>query len=140
MLGGVAIPFDKGELGHSDGDVLIHAVIDALLGASALGDIGELFPPAGPQWENAPSLALLEIVRDMLAAEKWRIINIDCVISCEKPAVLPYREIIRETLARTLGLDAGSIFLKGKTGERLGAVGRGEAVEACAVCLLERRP
>jgi 2-C-methyl-D-erythritol 2,4-cyclodiphosphate synthase/2-C-methyl-D-erythritol 4-phosphate cytidylyltransferase/2-C-methyl-D-erythritol 2,4-cyclodiphosphate synthase len=139
LLGGVEIPFDKGELGHSDGDVLVHAVIDALLGASALGDIGELFPSTGPQWENAPSLALLKIVRDMLAAERWRIVNIDCVVSCEKPAVLPYREAIREALARALCLDTGSIFLKGKTGEGLGVIGRGEAVEVCAVCLLERR-
>jgi 2-C-methyl-D-erythritol 2,4-cyclodiphosphate synthase/2-C-methyl-D-erythritol 4-phosphate cytidylyltransferase/2-C-methyl-D-erythritol 2,4-cyclodiphosphate synthase len=136
MLGGVEIPFVKGEIAHSDGDVLIHALIDALLGASGAGDIGAFFPPSDAQWKDASSLDLLNIVWRKLC-EDWGIVNIDCVVSCEKPAVLPYREQIRETLARALGVDSSRIFLKGKTGEGLGNIGRGEAVEAVVVCLIE---
>ncbi|MDR1469382.1 MAG: 2-C-methyl-D-erythritol 2,4-cyclodiphosphate synthase [Spirochaetaceae bacterium] len=139
VLGGVEIPFEKGELGHSDGDVLIHAVIDALLGATGSGDIGALFPPADDTWKDAASLELLSIVWEKLRGEGWIIVNIDCVVSCERPAVLPHREKIRETLGRVLGTGPGPIFLKGKTGEGSDAIGRGEAVEAVAVCLLERR-
>ena len=139
VLGGVEIPFEKGELGHSDGDVLIHAVIDALLGASGSGDIGALFPSACDTWKNAPSLELLRMVWARLSGESWAIVNIDCVVSCEKPALLPHREKIRETLGRVLKTDPGRIFLKGKTGEGIGEIGRGEAVEAVAVCLLEKR-
>jgi 2-C-methyl-D-erythritol 2,4-cyclodiphosphate synthase/2-C-methyl-D-erythritol 4-phosphate cytidylyltransferase/2-C-methyl-D-erythritol 2,4-cyclodiphosphate synthase len=139
VLGGVEIPFEKGELGHSDGDVLIHAVIDALLGASGSGDIGALFPPADDTWKDAPSLELLTIVWEKLRGEGWAIVNIDCVVSCESPAILPHREKIRETLGRVLGTGPGPIFLKGKTAEGVGEIGRGEAVEAVAVCLLEKR-
>jgi 2-C-methyl-D-erythritol 2,4-cyclodiphosphate synthase/2-C-methyl-D-erythritol 4-phosphate cytidylyltransferase/2-C-methyl-D-erythritol 2,4-cyclodiphosphate synthase len=138
VLGGVEIPSEKGEIGHSDGDVLIHAEIDALLGASGLGDIGSFFPSADSQWKDAPSLRLLGIIWDTLRGEDWSIVNIDCVVSCEKPAVLPHREKIRETLGAALGIGAGRIFLKGKTGEGIGCIGRGEAVEAIAVCLLEK--
>jgi 2-C-methyl-D-erythritol 2,4-cyclodiphosphate synthase len=139
ILGGVEIPFDKGELGHSDGDVLIHAVIDALLGATGAGDIGTLFPPADDKWKDASSLELLGIVWSRLRGANWHIVNVDCVVSCERPAISPYREKIRETLSRALGIDAGRIFLKGKTGEGIGEIGRGEAVEAVAVCLLKKR-
>ena len=139
VLGGVEIPFEKGELGHSDGDVLVHAIIDALLGASCSGDIGVLFPSADDTWKNAPSLEVLRIVGERLRGEGWAIVNIDCVVSCEKPAILPYREKIRETLGRVLKTDPDRIFLKGKTGEGIGEIGRGEAVEAAAVCLLEKR-
>jgi 2-C-methyl-D-erythritol 2,4-cyclodiphosphate synthase/2-C-methyl-D-erythritol 4-phosphate cytidylyltransferase/2-C-methyl-D-erythritol 2,4-cyclodiphosphate synthase len=138
VLGGVEIPFEKGELGHSDGDVLIHAVIDALLGASGSGDIGALFPPADTAWKDTSSLELLTIVWEKLRGEGWAIVNIDCVVSCERPAILPYRDKIRETLGCVLGTGPAPIFLKGKTGEGLGAIGRGEAVEALAVCLLEK--
>jgi 2-C-methyl-D-erythritol 2,4-cyclodiphosphate synthase/2-C-methyl-D-erythritol 4-phosphate cytidylyltransferase/2-C-methyl-D-erythritol 2,4-cyclodiphosphate synthase len=138
MLGGVEIPFEKGEIAHSDGDVLIHAVIDALLGATGSGDIGAFFPSSDDRWKDASSLDLLNIVWGKLNGEGWSIVNIDCVVSCEKPAVLPYREKIRETLARVLGIDAGRIFVKGKTGEGIGSIGRGEAVAAVAVCLLVR--
>lgn len=138
VLGGVEIPFDKGELGHSDGDILIHAIIDALLGASGLGDIGAMFPPADSRWKNASSIDLLTVVWEKLRGEGWTIINIDCVVSCEKPSVLPYRERIRETLGQALGIGSDPIFLKGKTGEGVGEIGRGEAVEAVAVCLLEK--
>jgi 2-C-methyl-D-erythritol 2,4-cyclodiphosphate synthase len=139
VLGGVEIPFPKGELGHSDGDVLIHALIDALLGASGTGDIGTFFPPSDDRWKDASSLGLLDIVWDKLCGQGWRIVNIDCVVSCEKPTLLPYREKIREAIGYTLGIDAGQIFLKGKTGEGIGEIGRGEAVEAIAVCLLEKK-
>ncbi|MDR3019772.1 MAG: 2-C-methyl-D-erythritol 2,4-cyclodiphosphate synthase [Treponema sp.] len=137
LLGGVEIPFHKGELGHSDGDVLAHAVCDALLGACALGDIGELFPAGDPAWKNADSMDLL---RDVVARVKqagWRLVNLDCVIICENPKVLPWRDAICNSLADALGVCAKKIFLKGKTAEGLGPVGKGKAVEALVQCLLE---
>ncbi|MDL2230017.1 2-C-methyl-D-erythritol 2,4-cyclodiphosphate synthase [Treponema sp. OttesenSCG-928-L16] len=138
ILAGVAIPAEKGELGHSDGDVLAHAVSDALLGAAGLGDIGELFPPGDPQWKDADSMGLLKTVFALVRKEGWRLVNLDCAVSCEKPKILPYREAIRAALAKVLETDAESLFVKGKTGEGLGPVGQGLAVEALAVCLLER--
>ncbi|MDR0718455.1 MAG: 2-C-methyl-D-erythritol 2,4-cyclodiphosphate synthase [Treponema sp.] len=137
LLGGVEIPFEKGELGHSDGDVLAHALCDALLGAAGLGDIGELFPPSDKKWEGADSMELLRQVWESVKTAGWRILNIDCVISCEKPKVLPYREEIRSSLARALGIEKERLFVKGKTNEGLGDLGAGEAVEALAICLLE---
>ena len=138
LLGGVEIPFEKGELGHSDGDVLVHAVIDALLGAAALGDIGEFFPPGDPAWKDADSLILLKNAWDRVRAEGWRLVNLDCVVSCERPRILPWRDGIRCSLARVLETGADSVFVKGKTNEGLGPLGTGDAVEALAVCLLER--
>lgn len=139
LLGGVEIPFSKGELGHSDGDVLAHAVCDSLLGASALGDIGEFFPPSDPAWKDADSMALLRNVFDKVKKQGWQLVNLDCVVICEKPKVLPYREEIRASLANALEVPAESVFLKGKTAEGLGAAGRGKAVEVYAVCLLEKK-
>ena len=136
LLGGVEIPFEKGELGHSDGDVLAHAVCDALLGAAGLGDIGELYPPDDPAYKDADSLSLLKGTWHRLAG--WRLVNLDCVVSCEKPKILPYRELIRRSLADALETDPAVIFVKGKTNEGLGPIGTGEAVEAVAVCLLEK--
>jgi 2-C-methyl-D-erythritol 2,4-cyclodiphosphate synthase len=138
LLGGVAIPADKGELGHSDGDVLAHAVIDALLGAAGLGDIGELFPPSDPKWQDTDSMELLKTAWDTVRGAGWRLVNLDCVVSAEKPKLLPYREKIRVSLAAVLGASPAAIFVKGKTGEGLGLIGEGLAVEALAVCLLER--
>jgi 2-C-methyl-D-erythritol 2,4-cyclodiphosphate synthase len=138
ILGGVVIPFEKGELGHSDGDVLTHAVIDALLGAVSLGDIGELFPPQDPRWKDCSSLDMLCIVREKIHEQGWRIVHIDGVVSCERPKILPFRDQIRESLAKTLEIEAGQIFVKSKTGEGIGNIGRGRAVEALAVCLLEK--
>jgi 2-C-methyl-D-erythritol 2,4-cyclodiphosphate synthase len=138
LLGGVAIPAEKGELGHSDGDVLAHAVTDALLGAAALADIGELFPPQEAAWKDADSLTLLKTAYTKVKAEGWRLVNLDCVVSCEKPRILPYREAIRSSLARVLEIKREAVFVKGKTNEGLGSLGRGEAVEALAFCLLER--
>ncbi|MDR2098003.1 MAG: 2-C-methyl-D-erythritol 2,4-cyclodiphosphate synthase [Spirochaetaceae bacterium] len=139
MLGGVRLEADFGEAGHSDGDVLCHAVIDAVLGAAGIGDVGELFPPDDPKWEDACSIDLLKLcVSVQLKLSPWRISNIDCVVSCEKPAVLPYRTAIRQSLAQALEIGDGQVFVKGKTGEGMGDIGEGRAVEALAVCLLEK--
>ena len=138
LLGGVEIPSLKGEEGHSDGDALAHAVSDAILGACALGDIGELFPPSDPLWKDADSMALLRDVFARVKLEGWQIVNLDCVIICEKPKVLPFRDVIRNSLADVLEVPSDRIFLKGKTAEKMGPAGRGNAVEVLAVCLLEK--
>jgi len=138
LLGGVEIPFHKGEEGYSDGDVLAHAICDALLGASALGDIGEFFPPGDPAFKDADSMELLRNAALRVKRQGWRIVNIDCIIVCEKPKVLPFRDVIRKSLAETLEIRVENVFLKGKTAEGLGTAGRGKAAEAFAVCLLEK--
>jgi 2-C-methyl-D-erythritol 2,4-cyclodiphosphate synthase len=138
LLGGVEIPAKRGELGHSDGDVLAHAVCDALLGAAALGDIGSLFPPSDPAWKDADSMVLLRSVYGMVKQAGWTLVNVDCVVCCEEPKVLPFRDSIRQSLAQALEVFIDRIFVKGKTGEGLGPVGKGKAVEALAVCLLEK--
>jgi len=138
LLGGVEIPFEKGELGHSDGDVLAHAIIDALLGAAGLGDIGELYPPKDPAWKDADSLELLKDAWGKVRNRGWRLVNLDCTVSCEMPKILPHRDSICRSLARALEAESGQILVKGKTNEGLGPVGDGEAVEALAVCLIEK--
>jgi len=138
LLGGVELPAKRGELGHSDGDALAHAVCDAILGAAALGDIGSLFPPSDPKWKDADSMALLRSVFDMVKQTGWTLVNLDCVVSCEEPKVLPFRDRIRQSLAQALEVSIDKVFVKGKTGEGLGPVGKGKAVEALAVCLLEK--
>jgi len=138
LLGGVELESEFGELGHSDGDVLAHSIIDALLGAAGLGDIGELFPPSDEKWKDADSMSLLKIVFESVKKEGWNIANIDCVIVCDKPKLLPYREKIRLSLAQTLETSIENIFVKGKTNEGLGFLGEGKAVEALAICLLEK--
>jgi 2-C-methyl-D-erythritol 2,4-cyclodiphosphate synthase len=138
LAGGVEIPSRRGELGHSDGDVLAHAVTDAILGAAGLGDIGALFPPADEAWKDADSLDLLRAAFEKVKAAGWRVVNLDAVVSCEKPKLLPYREAIRASLAGVLEIDAAAVFVKGKTGEGMGPVGKGRAVEAQAICLLEK--
>ncbi|MDR0876609.1 MAG: 2-C-methyl-D-erythritol 2,4-cyclodiphosphate synthase [Treponema sp.] len=138
LLGGVEIPAEKGELGHSDGDVLAHAVTDAVLGAAGFADIGVLFPPQDPAWKNADSMLLLRNAFGMAANAGWRLVNLDCVVCCEKPYLAPYREMIRGSLALALQVPPEAVFVKGKTGEGLGPIGEGKAVEAMAVCLLER--
>ena len=139
LLGGVEIPSEKGELGHSDGDVLIHAIIDALLGAAGLGDIGEFYPTDDPAYKDSDSLELLKNAWDTVKKEGWQLTNLDCTIACEKPQILPYRDRICSSIANALGVDSSVIFVKGKTNEGIGPVGRGEAVEAWAVCLLENQ-
>ncbi|MCL2230237.1 MAG: 2-C-methyl-D-erythritol 2,4-cyclodiphosphate synthase [Treponema sp.] len=136
LLGGIELPFEKGEEGHSDGDVLAHAVSDALLGASALGDIGEMFPPSDRKWKDADSMELLRSVYERVRQAGYILNNLDCVIICEKPKVLPFRDVIRKSLADALETSIENVFLKGKTAEGLGAAGKGKAVEVFAQCLL----
>ena len=138
MLGGVEIPFEKGEDGHSDGDVLLHAITDALLGAAGLGDIGELFPPSDNRWKGADSRELLRTAWKKVSDGGWRVENIDCVVALEKPKFLPFREQVRKSIAAVLGCQEERVFVKAKTGEKLGKIGRGEAVEAWVTCLISR--
>ena len=138
LLGGVEIPFEKGEHGHSDGDVLAHAVTDALLGAAALGDIGEFFPDSDPAFRNADSIELLKEAWQQVKAQGWRLVNLDCIVTCDRPKILPHRESIILSLEEALEAEPGSVFIKGKTNEGLGAIGLGEAVEALVLCLIER--
>jgi 2-C-methyl-D-erythritol 2,4-cyclodiphosphate synthase len=137
LLAGVVIPSEKGETGHSDGDVLAHAVCDALLGAAALDDIGARFPDTDSRWKDADSMALLRQCHDAVKRGGWRVANLDCVIELQTPRVFPYREAIRAALARALDADVSAVFVKAKTGEGLGPIGEGAAVAAEAVCLLE---
>ena len=136
LLGGAEIPFNKGEDGHSDGDVLAHAVCDAFLGAAGLGDIGEMFPPSDPAYKNADSMELLRIAADRVKKAGWKVINIDCVIILENPKILPYREAVCRSLAEMLGISAENVFIKGKTAEGAGPAGKGKVIQAYAVCLL----
>lgn len=136
MIGGVNIPFKKGEAAHSDGDVLLHAITDALLGACGMGDIGEFFPPSDKKWKGANSAELLSIVWEKISAQGWEIQNIDCVIIIEEPKILPFREEIRKSIANILKIEKEQIFIKAKTGEGIGIIGRGKAVAALAACLI----
>lgn len=138
LLAGVRIESDRGEAGYSDGDVLWHALIDALLGAAALGDIGTHFPPGKPEWKNADSTALARKVAAMLHSEAWHIVNIDCTVILEKPRLGPYREQICCAIARALNIPQGSVSFKAKTNEGFDAAGRGEAIEAHAIVLIAR--
>ena len=138
ILGGVVIPFEKGEDGHSDGDVLLHAVTDALLGASGLGDIGSYFPPEDPKWKNADSAKLLQAVWKDVLDEGWKLENLDCVVKLEKPKFLPKRQEVISSIAKILGVENERVFVKAKTGEKLPPVGTGDAIEAYVVCLLNK--
>ncbi len=136
ILGGVLFDFEKGEDGHSDGDVLFHAITDALLGAAGLGDIGSYFPPEDPKWKDADSADLLRAVWKDITSVGWSLVNLDCVVKLERPKFLPKRREVIESIARTLNVAPEQIFVKAKTGEKLPPVGTSEAVEAQAVCLL----
>ena len=138
LLGGILIPFERGEDGHSDGDVLLHAIADALLGASGLGDIGSFFPPEEPQWKDADSAQLLKTVVSKVYDEGWKIENLDCVIKLEKPKFIPYRTQVIKSIADILQIYENQVFVKAKTGEKLAEIGRSEAVEVWCVCLLSR--
>ena len=138
ILGSVDIPFEYGLEGHSDGDVLIHALMDALLGASSLGDIGEHFPVDDPQYENVSSLILLDKVRELIEKHKFTIGNIDIVVVAEKPKLLNYKSLMRKNIAETLGIDVERINIKATTTEGLGFIGRGEGISAHAVVNLLR--
>jgi 2-C-methyl-D-erythritol 2,4-cyclodiphosphate synthase len=133
VIGGVEIPNDLGLEGHSDSDVLAHAVIDALLGACGLGDIGEHFPDTDERWRDADSIGLLEEVVAMLAREGAHVVNVDTTVIMESPKLAPHRQAIRECLAAALGVDVRRVNVKASTGERIGFVGRGEGVAALAV-------
>lgn len=136
MLGGVEIPFEKGLLGHSDSDVLTHAICDALLGAVALGDIGMHFPDTDPRWAGASSLEFLARVVELIAARGYQVGNVDATVLAERPKLKPHIQAIRERLASVLGVHLDQVSLKAKTSEGLESVGRGEAIAAQAVALL----
>jgi 2-C-methyl-D-erythritol 2,4-cyclodiphosphate synthase len=137
-LGGVEVPSDRGLLGHSDADVLAHAVTDALLGAAGLEDIGHYFPDTDEQYRDADSIQLLREVRGIVG-ESWEVSNVDAVVVCERPKIRDHREAMRANLAAALGVDVSCVGVRGTTSERLGFTGRGEGIAAQAVCLLERR-
>lgn len=138
MLGGIHIPFEKGEDGHSDGDVLLHAITDAILGASCLGDIGSYFPPNEQKWKDSDSSFLLKTVLTDVKNAGWKIENIDCVIHLEKPKFLPFRNEVRQSIASILDIPFDCVFVKAKTGEKIGEIGTGLAISAQAVCLLSK--
>jgi 2-C-methyl-D-erythritol 2,4-cyclodiphosphate synthase len=138
IIGGIELPFPKGPVGHSDGDVLAHALCDALLGAAGLGDIGIHFPDTDPKWKDAASLRFLEHIRDLLAEHGFRIVHIDANVITEKPKLGPHFPAMREALAKALGIAPSMINLKAKTNETVDAIGRGEAIAAQAVATLDR--
>ena len=140
ILGGVNIPFEKGLLGHSDADVLTHAVMDALLGAAALGDIGGHFPDSDPAYKGADSLALAREVAKLLQAKNYRVGNVDATILAQAPKLAPHIPQMRENLALALGIPVDAISVKATTEEGLGFTGSGEGIAAHAVCLLEEFP
>ena len=138
ILGGVTIAWEFGLEGHSDADVLSHAITDALLGAAALGDIGMHFPDTDPRWKGAGSLQFLAHARDLLAAQGWQIVNVDSTVVLERPKLKDYRLPIREKLAATLGLSVDRVSVKFKTAEKVGPVGEGRSAEAQAIATIVR--
>ncbi len=136
ILGGVEIPFDKSLTGHSDADVLAHAVTDALLGAAGLEDIGHYFPDTDPRYKDADSIELLKKVRE-LVGDEWAVANVDAVVVCERPKIREHRDAMKESLSDALGVETSQVSVRGTTSERLGFTGRGEGIAAQAVCLLE---
>lgn len=138
IIGGIELPFEKGEKGHSDGDALFHAVTDALLGASGLGDIGSFFPPEEPEWKDADSAVLLKTVWNKIREEGWNLENLDCVVKLEKPKFLPFRKEVIHSIASVLEVNDSQVFVKAKTGEKLDSVGQGLSIEAWCTCLLSK--
>lgn len=139
VLGGIEIPFERGLLGHSDSDVLTHAICDALLGAAALGDIGTHFPDKDPRWAGASSLDLLRQVVELLTKQGFRVTNVDATVMAERPTLRPHVDSMRERLASALGVRADQVSVKAKTSEGLESVGRNEAMAAQAIVLIHRR-
>ena len=137
MLGGVRIAHDRGVAAHSDGDVLLHALCDALLGALALGDIGRHFPPSDPQWKGADSRVFVRHCASLVKGQGWRLGNADLTVICEAPKVGPHAQTIRESIAMILDVEPDLISVKATTTERLGFTGRGEGIAAQAVVLLQ---
>lgn len=136
ILGGVRIDYEKGLLGHSDADVLLHAITDALLGAAGLGDIGRLFPDTDPAFEGADSAQLLRVAYKKVLSQNWRLMNIDATIIAQAPKLMPYMPRICARIAEILDCELSQVNVKAKTAERLGPVGEGKSMEARAVCLL----
>jgi 2-C-methyl-D-erythritol 2,4-cyclodiphosphate synthase len=137
MLCGVRLPHDRGLAAHSDGDVAIHALCDAMLGAAALGDIGQYFPPSDEQWRHAEGSVLLAKVRDLLAEQGWQVVNLDLTVACESPRIRPHVTMMRETVADVLGTPVSVVSVKATTTEKLGFCGRGEGIAALAVVLIQ---
>ena len=136
ILGGVDIPYERGLLGHSDADVLIHAIMDALLGAAALGDIGKHFPDSDPQYKGISSIELLKHVRDLLTENLYVVGNIDATIICQRPKLAPYHDQMVKNIADALEIEEGKVSIKATTDEGLGFTGRSEGIAVQAVCLL----
>ena len=136
ILGGVEIPYEMGLLGHSDADVIVHAIMDALLGAAALGDIGKHFPDTDPAYEGISSILLLKKTGELLAMSGYAVGNIDAVIIAQQPKMMPHLEDMRRNVADALGIGTGQVSIKATTEERLGFTGRGEGIAAQAVCIL----
>ena len=139
MLGGVYIANPQGLAGHSDGDVGLHAVIDALLGASGMGDIGGFFPDTDSRWENADSKELLLIVRERLEEKRWEVVNVDLIIHTEDPALGPVKGQMKRCIAELLGIDFTAVNVKAKTNEGFGDIGAGDAMAATAIALLRKK-
>jgi 2-C-methyl-D-erythritol 2,4-cyclodiphosphate synthase len=138
VLGGVEIESPRGLAGHSDGDVIAHALIDALLGPAGLGDIGSLFPPGDPEWEGASSLDLLRRAATQVREAGWELVNADCILIGEEPRIAPLRDQMRERLAEAVGADPNLINVRATTTDKLGFTGRGQGLAAQAVALVER--
>ncbi len=136
IIGGVKIEHHLGLVGHSDADVLTHAIMDALLGALSLGDIGHYFPPSDPKWANADSIELLKEVKDVISAQSWSVGNIDAVVVAEKPKLKPHLKAMRDRVAQTLAIHLDQVSIKATTNEKMDAVGREEAIASYAVVLL----
>ncbi len=137
ILGGLRIEHPRGLVGHSDADVVCHAVADALLGAAGMGDIGEHYPDTDPKWKGLDSTRLLAEVVDRISQAGWRVVNCDVIVHAQEPKLGPHKPIIRANLARLLGVAEGEVNVKAKTGERVGPIGRGEAIACEAVTLIE---
>jgi 2-C-methyl-D-erythritol 2,4-cyclodiphosphate synthase len=140
FLGGLEIPYRQGLWGHSDADVLLHALMDAILGAVALGDIGKHFPPQDPTYKDASSLGLLRKVREMVEREGWRVSNVDATVVAQEPRLSPHLEPMRLRISEALGLPLSQVSVKATSPEGLGTLGRGEGISAYAVALLESHP
>ena len=138
ILGGVSVPCDFGLEGHSDADVLAHAITDAILGAAALGDIGMHFPDSDPRWKGCDSLVFLRHAKELAEAQGYRLVNVDSTVILERPKLRDFRQSIRESLARTLELDPDRVSVKFKTAEKVGPVGEGRSAESQAIVMLER--
>jgi len=139
ILGGIQIPYPSGLLGHSDGDVAIHAVIDAMIGAAGLGDIGSHFPDTEEQWRDADSRELLAVIRDQLKDKGWQVVNVDVIIHAEQPKLGPYKGQMKRAISAILQMDFAAVNVKAKTNEGLGEIGTGLAMSSTATVLLQRK-